>query len=398
MADQTKQANAKSRSTQGVETSEEARLRMIEELKSIHEEQMRGAGSQQGTSAQRAVKAPQTPQSSQSPQGSKAGEKRPQPKSQTKKKSKPQIKKSGFTLRRLVVQIVIIVLLLVVGSVAAHFTLRLITRHSVRLEVPNFIGLDLSGAQSMAERLDLNIIINDSLHAPAYRAGEVLDQLPRGGVEVKPGRSVYIVINAFNAKRAEVPFVAGRSLRQAKNMLEVAGFEIKRIEYRPDMATNYVLDEYLGSKQITSSTKLMEAVGSGVTLHVGRSVDTLTTAVPLVIGLTEREAKGRLWEAGLNIGSIEREKGIDASNIADARVYAQSLESQSQSLLGTDVSFSLTLDEKRVEQVLEELRKAQIEREKYEKYVKDSLAQIKIERASTPRPKVEVEDDFNFCE
>ncbi|MFR9566120.1 MAG: PASTA domain-containing protein, partial [Rikenellaceae bacterium] len=229
-------------------------------------------------------------------------------------------------------------------------------------------------------------------------AGEVLDQLPRGGVEVKPGRSVYIVINAFNAKRAEVPYVAGRSLRQAKNMLEVAGFEIKRIEYRSDMATNYVLDEYLGTTQITSSTKLMEAVGSGVTLHVGRSADNLTTAVPLVVGLTEREAKGRLWEAGLNVGTVSKEEGIDASNIAEARVYAQSRESQSQSLLGADVSFSLTLDEGRVEQVLEELRKAQQEREKYEKYLKDSLAQVKVERASTPKSTVKVEDDFNFFE
>lgn len=349
---------------------------MIEELRSIHEEQLR-------ETTQRA-----SAKSSQSSKGSK--------KSQPKPQSKP--KSSGFTLRRLLVQSVVIVLLLVVVSVAAHFALRLITRHSVRMEVPHLIGMDLSDAQSLARNSKLNIVINDSLHAPAYRAGEVLDQLPRGGVEVKPGRSVYIVINAFNAKRAEVPYVAGRSLRQAKNMLEVAGFEIKRIEYRSDMATNYVLDEYLGTTQITSSTKLMEAVGSGVTLHVGRSADNLTTAVPLVVGLTEREAKGRLWEAGLNVGTVSKEEGIDASNIAEARVYAQSRESQSQSLLGADVSFSLTLDEGRVEQVLEELRKAQQEREKYEKYLKDSLAQVKVERASTPKSTVKVEDDFNFFE
>lgn len=64
-----------------------------------------------------------------------------------------------------------------------------------------------------------NCISTTRIVVPAYEGGIVLDQLPEGGVEVKPGRTVYITINSFRQKMVPVPYVAGRSLRQAKNML-----------------------------------------------------------------------------------------------------------------------------------------------------------------------------------
>ena len=52
-----------------------------------------------------------------------------------------------------------------------------------------------------------------------------------------------------------MPYVAGRSLRQAKNMLEVAGLGIEQIVYRPDLATNYVLEEYADGKRISEKPR-----------------------------------------------------------------------------------------------------------------------------------------------
>ena len=97
--------------------------------------------------------------------------------------------------------------------------MNIITRHGTHRTVPNFMGVKIAEAQRIAESSKLQIIINDSLFVPAYEGGVVLDQLPKGGVEVKAGRKVYVTINSFREKMVQVPYVAGRSLRQATNML-----------------------------------------------------------------------------------------------------------------------------------------------------------------------------------
>ncbi len=292
------------------------------------------------------------------------------PKGRAKRVKKEQ-KVSGFTKTRFVKNMIIIAVLIVGGACAAHFGLRLATRQSARCVVPNLMGLSLSEANSLADQRDLRIIINDSLHAPAVAGGTVLDQLPVGGVEVKPGRKVYIVINAFNAQKVDIPYVAGRSLRQAKNMLEVAGLQIARLEYHADMATNYVLAEYYGKREITEGSAVKVPVGTGITLHVGRSEDDPTTVVPRIVGLSLSAAKSRLWEMGLNIGEIKMEKGVTPQNQADARVLLQSVMNGSEVTLGESVSFTLSLDDKKVNKTLIDIRKAEALRIKMEREAKE---------------------------
>ena len=156
---------------------------------------------------------------------------------------------SGKT--ELAYNLVLIAAIILAMAVAAHIVMQVGTRHGARRTVPDFSGVKLDQAQRMARKYDLKLHINDSLFVPAYEGGIVLDQLPEGGVEVKPGRTVYITINSFRQKMVPVPYVAGRSLRQAKNMLEIAGLEIDELVYRADMATNYVLDEYCEGRPVT---------------------------------------------------------------------------------------------------------------------------------------------------
>ena len=104
----------------------------------------------------------------------------------------------------------LIVALILAAAIAAHILMRVGTRHGARRTVPDFSGVALHDAQRIARKHDLQLHINDSLFVPAYEGGIVLDQLPEGGVEVKPGRTVYITINSFRQKMVPVPYVAGR--------------------------------------------------------------------------------------------------------------------------------------------------------------------------------------------
>ncbi len=280
-------------------------------------------------------------------------------------------------------------LVLIAGAVAllllaAHFAMQIGTRHGQQRTVPDFTGLALDDAGRLARRNNLELRVNDSLFVPAYDGGVVLDQLPHEGTQVKGGRTVYVTINSFAQKRVEVPYVAGRSLRQAKNMLEIAGLEIDRLIYRPDMATNYVLEQRVDGRTVDAGTKLQIEIGSGVTLYVGAAEGEAVAVVPKVMGVSLREAKSRLWEQGLNVGSVVFDEGIDLLNQKDARVYRQQPIQGYATVLGSEVGLRLTLDaEKVARESAASDKQAQAlseERERRQAELADSLAEAEVRR------------------
>ena len=245
--------------------------------------------------------------------------------------------------------VLLIVLTLTAIIVVSSLLMMFITRHGTHRTVPDFMGVKIAEAQRAARKGGLEIIVNDSLFVPAYEGGIVLDQLPKGGVEVKSGRKIYVTINSFRQKMVKVPYVAGRSLRQAKNMLEVAGLGIERLVYEEDIATNYVLAEYADDREIGQDSDVQIEMGSGVVLKVGVEPEKNTTIVPKTIGQTLQEAKSRLWEQGLNVGEVTFDNDVDLLDRKNARVYSQSLGHNAGARLGAAVSLRLTLDEALVE-------------------------------------------------
>ena len=262
---------------------------------------------------------------------------------------KPQNYLSRLRRHPLLWNLALIAAIILAMAVAAHILMQLGTRHGARRTVPDLSGVQLDQAQRIARKHDLQLHINDSLFVPAYEGGIVLDQLPEGGVEVKPGRTVYITINSFRQKMVPVPYVAGRSLRQAKNMLEIAGLEIAELVYRADMATNYVLEEYCEGKPVTPTTRMEAEMGSGVTLYVGVEEGYGTTIVPRLVGLPLAQAKGRLWELGLNVGRVDFDEGVNLLNQKDTRVYIQTPGAERSAALGSKVDLRLTLDGAKVD-------------------------------------------------
>ena len=288
-------------------------------------------------------------------------------------------------------------------AVAAFVAMALGTRHSARRTVPDFVGLQLNDAEYFAGRRDLEIIINDSLHVSAYPGGVVLDQLPKGGVVVKPGRKVYVTINSSRQRMVAVPYVAGRSLRQAKNMLETAGLTIDHLEYAEDIATNYVLAEFINGEEVLEESELQAEMGSGVVLRVGVSATDTATVAPQVLGRSLFEAKSRLWESGLNIGEIVFEEGMPALERNRAKVYQQSVLPTEVVAYGARVSLHLTLDAVKVDSAIvqqerrvEEALKAKMAADSIAKAEQRLLDSIANSEKSQPQQTPQAQDDFFF--
>lgn len=288
-------------------------------------------------------------------------------------------------------------------AVVAFIAMAFGTRHSARRTVPDFVGLQLNDAEYFAGRRDLEIIINDSLHVSAYPGGVVLDQLPKGGVVVKPGRKVYVTINSSRQRMVAVPYVAGRSLRQAKNMLETAGLTIDHLEYADDIATNYVLAEFINGEEVLEESELQAEMGSGVVLRVGVSATDTATAAPQVLGRSLFEAKSRLWESGLNIGEIIFDEGMPALERNRAKVYRQSILPTEAVAYGARVSLHLTLDAVKVDSAIvqqerrvEEALKAKMEADSIAKAEQRLLDSIANTEKSQPQQTPQAQDDFFF--
>ena len=282
-----------------------------------------------------------------------------------KKKNEPNI---------VVRNVVLAICFCIVGLFLLKISLNVATRHGEVYTVSDFSAMSIEEAKQAAAPAKLRLEIFDSLYVVGMPGGVVLDQLPKAGARVKSERRVLLTINSHNQRKAQIPYVAGYSLRQAKNILLTAGFEIERLEYVEDMAMNNVLAQYYKGQQIVQGSQLEAEIGSGIVLQVGFNPDAQTNpVVPRIVGRSLKEAKSMLWEAGYNVGDIMRDEDISAANQNDCKVYKQEPNQAEELAWGEKVTIYITTDGEKVKRGVAESDRIYQER-LAEKLAADSLA------------------------
>ncbi|MCC8087896.1 MAG: PASTA domain-containing protein [Rikenellaceae bacterium] len=251
--------------------------------------------------------------------------------------------KNNLFLRNAILAVCMLIILLF----ATQMLLSVCTRHGQVLEVPDFSGMTVRDEKNLSGS-NFKFEINDSLYIPARTPGVVLEQIPAPGAKVKSGRRVFLTINSYQPKMARVPYVTGYSLRQAKNNIQIAGFEIDKLVYREDIATNNVLEQHYAGQVVTPNSHIDAPAGSGITLIVGGDLDE-TVRIPRLVGFNFREAKSRLHEQGLNVGKIHMDADVNENNKNEAKVYRQDPEKESLRNLGSEIDLYLTFDNSKIE-------------------------------------------------
>ena len=232
-----------------------------------------------------------------------------------------------------------------------YFGLRWGTRHNASIVVPNFVGMTIDDARGMAQGKQLNLVVRDSIFDVDLPGGTIVDQLPGTSdvrdVTVKPGRKIYVTINAYSRRQVAVPYVAKQTLRQALNQLERSGLTVDKLVYEADLtSTDYVERQIVGGKEVGSTTKRTVPVGTGVTLHVTYHRDDQNTIAPRIVGLSLVKAKSMLWDHGLNVGKVSYDESVsDIIERRTARVYMQSAAIGSSLRRGSKVDIYLSADD-----------------------------------------------------
>ena len=106
------------------------------------------------------------------------------PRTTKSKSAKAQSTKRGnaisFLKRRpLIANILYMGIVGIVLIVAVYIGLKIGTRHSRIIEVPNFMGMTIDNAYNVAEDSDLQLIVRDSIFDVALPGGTIVDQLPK---------------------------------------------------------------------------------------------------------------------------------------------------------------------------------------------------------------------------
>jgi beta-lactam-binding protein with PASTA domain len=199
------------------------------------------------------------------------------------------------------------------------FSLKSFTRHGESISVPNFTGLFYSELENQPEYDKFVFTINDSIYDPTKERGSIVEQDPMPEALVKEGRHVYLTVISMNPEMIKMPNLVDLSYRNASSIVETYGLIIKKLNYVPDIAKNAIVAQRYRGKPIAPGSLILK--GSGIELDLGLGNDKSLVNVPMLIGLTRREAIKILHLSSLNLGEEHFEIGDDTSSV---RIYRQS--------------------------------------------------------------------------
>ena len=96
--------------------------------------------------------------------------------------------------------ILIIVIVSLLGIYGAYVAMALFTKHGSTMRVPGVENMSYTEAVKKLHDAGLKVDIRDSLYREDVRPGFVIEQFPKAKSVVKPGRKIFLYINAVHPK------------------------------------------------------------------------------------------------------------------------------------------------------------------------------------------------------
>ena len=223
------------------------------------------------------------------------------------------------------------------------------TRHGQSRPVPDFSGLTVQDARDLARKNKLRFQVLDSIYTSQVPRGSVAEQNPKPGFRVKKWRNITVTINAFRPEMVAMPDLIDLSLRQASKVLESSGLELGQRRYKPDLSINFVIEQIYKGKEIDPGDSIQK--GSVIDLILGKGLSNQRTDVPYLLGMPLDNAKSRIMESSLNLGTFVYDNSIrSGSDSLKAVVFKQNPEyREGVSLpIGSDVYLWLTIDPSKI--------------------------------------------------
>jgi serine/threonine-protein kinase len=170
--------------------------------------------------------------------------------------------------------------------------------------VPRVLGLSVQEAEAEIQKVRLQGVDGGAEPHPTATQGIVIWQDPPPGVIAPEGTKVTLVSSAGPPK-IPVPDVAALDAALAQSLVSSAGLVVSQVESVQAAAPT-------GLAMLTrppAGTAL--APGAGVTVVVSRGAPTIS--IPDLLGMASADARTRLEQDGLQLGTVTRRRTADAS-------------------------------------------------------------------------------------
>lgn len=199
----------------------------------------------------------------------------------------------------IILNIIIIILVAFLGIWITYISIALFTKHGETDIVPKVENISYSEAINILHDAGFNVDIRDSLYKDDVKPGYVIEQFPKGNSVVKPGRKIFLYINAVHPKEVVIS--------DNQNASEYA---LRNISYRQGLAR---LQE-LGFKNIKvvqvlgDTDRIIKITANGRTVHNMQRV-------PINARIVIEVSDGRLSQLRDSLFEIERlNSAIEESN------------------------------------------------------------------------------------
>lgn len=143
--------------------------------------------------------------------------------------------KQNFDIKShpVIANFIIILIIGVIGIVIIFLWLNIFTRHGEWETVPEVENMSFTNAIHTLHNKGFRTDIRDSVYNEEIQPGFVVEQFPKPGAKVKPGRKIFLYINAVHPREIIIDpdnsmageALKGYSMRQGLAKLEELGFK-----------------------------------------------------------------------------------------------------------------------------------------------------------------------------
>lgn len=199
--------------------------------------------------------------------------------------------------------------------------------------VPDVVNREESEAEQMIRDANLTVAHGEAQYDDNVAEGNVISSNPVAGTEIEEGQTVTIVVS-LGQKPATVPDIRGMSAADAEAALSAEGLV--------GSASEDYSDTVEAGKVISQGVDPNSEVDKGTTVSyvVSLGPETKYVTVPGLGGYTEEQARQRLTNAGLNVGTVDT---AYSSTVSKDYVISQTASAGSSVEEGTSVGFTVSL-------------------------------------------------------
>jgi serine/threonine-protein kinase len=167
-----------------------------------------------------------------------------------------------------------------------------------KIEVPSIVGKSLEEGVLLLSERDLSLRVVSKEYSSQIPQGIIISQVPSPGVRVSKNRRIEVVISE-GTKVADIPFLVGKRLAEAKIYLSQQGLKLGNISY----IYSFFPQGRIISQDPSSGTEIGRE--EGVNLLVSLGVREPQFYMPDLIGEKVERVKDLVERLSLKIGEVK---------------------------------------------------------------------------------------------